>query len=283
MAGRLFVDKELFGLFDVLAWYVMGGNSRVLWACDGRFDGGVLRVIPDVFGYEREVSLFPDELSMRSALLGVGGCPVSEMSVVVAQESGLCLSFDYGRLCALGVQERPFLTDESVGPWPLEQVSCALDVALKERGGCVGTAVATVLNLIVTDGRFTSASVGRLIDVSWRDYVGFVSEYAASLGIVSGSELMRQFDPGRVLELLRSGYLLIVQLEQGVSYDVVPGAFEPLPHRHLVVMARVEQGVSVLDAGGVRVLSNAELGPVFDGFCAPCYDGCMVVGIRRRE
>jgi hypothetical protein len=95
VAGRLFVDKELFGLFDVLAWHVMGGNSRVLWACNGRFDGGVLRVIPDMFGYEHEVSLFSDELSMRSVLVGVGGCPVSGMSVVVAQESGLCFSFDY--------------------------------------------------------------------------------------------------------------------------------------------------------------------------------------------
>lgn len=283
MVGRLFVDEELFGLFDTLSWHVMGGNSRVIWACRGRFDGCVVRWVPDPFGSGYEMSLFSDEMSMRRVLLGSGGVPAACISVVVAQESGLCLVFRYADLPVLGVQEHPFLTGAPGVPWSSSRVSSALDEALLGRGGCVGTAVATVLNLMVSDGTFTSASIGCFVDLTWRDYVGFLAEYAASLGVAYGSELMSGFDSGRVRELLAMGYLLVVQLEQGVLYDVVPGVFEPLPHRHLAVMAQVADGVVVADAGGVRVLSEAEVGPVFKGFEAPCYDGCMVVGIRCGE
>ena len=283
MAGRLFINHELFDVFDTFSWHVMGGNSRVLWACRGKIDGCISYLIPDLFGSKYEMSLFCDETSMRRILLESGGCPVMDIFVIIAQDSGLCLLYRYSDLPVLGLQEHPFLTDGEFVPWSLEQIFDALYAALKERDNCVGTAVATVLNLMISEGTFTSASIGRVINITWRDYVGFLSEYVVSVGFVFGSELMHKFDTRRVLELLDSGYLLVAQLEQGVPYDVKPGVFESLPHRHLVIMARVCEDVVVIDAAGVRVFSDYEVERVFKGFEVSCYDGCMIVGIRHEE
>lgn len=261
--------------------HVMGLDARVLHAALGEHAGGVVRQVSNGLVGTQAVTLFESDLAMASSLLGTGFASFSQY-LVLAGRDGLCLMFVEGDAPRLGFLERSFDPSFEGVPFELDELSRGLSLALCERGLCVGTAFATVANMLAPDLGLSAAAAERSFRLDGMSYVTAFADLARAYGQECATELSRRLDASRVVSLVEVGYLLVMTLERGTPYEVVLGEVEPLPHRHVVMCMAYGDNVVVADAEGMREMTNPQLAGLVEASCAPWYDGSMLVGVGRR-